>query len=43
MLVSAGDGTARAESKPAMGAVIGKAIKSFTGETGLVEIVVGRL
>jgi hypothetical protein len=43
MMVSAGDGCARAETSPAMGTVIGKALQSFDGETGTIEIVVGRL
>jgi hypothetical protein len=43
MMVSAGDGCARAEATPAMGTVIGKALQSFDGELGTIEIVVGRL
>lgn len=43
MLVSAGNGRARAEKAPAMGTVIGKALESFTGNVGTIEIVVGRL
>jgi hypothetical protein len=43
MMVSAGDGHARAEATPAMGTVIGKALQSFDGESGTIEIVVGRL
>jgi hypothetical protein len=43
MLVSNGDGRARAESNPAMGTVIGKALESFDGEVGVIEIVVGKL
>jgi hypothetical protein len=43
MLVSAGNGRARAETTPAMGTVIGKAVESFDGDTGTIEIVVGRL
>jgi hypothetical protein len=43
MMVSAGNGRARAESNPAMGTVIGKAVESFTGGNGTIEIVVGRL
>jgi hypothetical protein len=41
MLVSAGNGCARAESKPSMGTVIGKALENFDGEDGVIEIVVG--
>jgi hypothetical protein len=43
MMVSAGNGYARAETNPAMGTVIGKAVQSFNGTTGTIEIVVGRL
>ena len=43
MLVSAGDGYARAELNPKMGSVIGKALESFSGDTGTIEIIVGRL
>lgn len=43
MLVSAGNGRARAEKTPAMGTVIGKALESFDGDVGTIEIVVGRL
>lgn len=43
MMVSAGNGIARAELNPAMGTVIGKALEAFSGESGTIEIVVGRL
>ena len=43
MMVSAGTGRARAEANPIMGTVIGKAVESFTGDIGTIEIVVGRL
>lgn len=43
MMVSAGNGHARAEINPAMGTIIGKAIQSFEGDAGIIEIVVGRL
>jgi hypothetical protein len=43
MMVSAGNGRARAEANPAMGTVIGKAITSFDGDLGTIEVVVGRL
>ena len=43
MMVSAGDGMARAETSPSMGTVIGKAIQAFDGDEGTIEIVVGRL
>lgn len=43
MMVSAGNGYARAESTPAMGTVVGKAVQNFDGKTGIIEVVVGRL
>lgn len=43
MMVSAGNGFARAELNPAMGTVIGKAVQSHAGGHGTIEIVVGRL
>jgi hypothetical protein len=43
MMVSAGNGRARAESDPILGSVIGKALQDFNGTTGTIEIVVGRL
>jgi hypothetical protein len=43
MMVSAGNGRARAEAAPLMGTVIGKAVESFAGGIGTIEIVVGRL
>ena len=42
MLVSAGDGFARAESNPALGSVIGKALSSHSESEGTIEMVVGR-
>jgi len=43
MMISAGNGRARAESNPKLGSVIGKALESFNGDFGTIEIVVGRL
>ena len=43
MMVSNGDGTARGENNPIMGSVIGKALENFSGGTGVIEVVVGRL
>ena len=43
MMVSAGNGRARAEVNPKMGTVIGKAITGFSGGKGVIEILVGRL
>ena len=42
MLVSAGNGRARAEANPQVGTVIGKALENFDGLEGVVEVVVGR-
>jgi len=42
MLVSAGEGYARAEHLPQIGTVIGKALEDFTGDRGVIEVVVGR-
>ena len=43
MMVSAGNGFAQACSAPSMGTVIGKALEDFDGQSGTIEIVVGRL
>jgi len=43
MMVSAGNGRARAEDDPILGSVIGKALEDFNGPEGMIEIVVGRL
>jgi len=42
MLVSANNGYAISSSRPSMGTVLGKAIKDFNGENGIIEIMVGR-
>ena len=42
-MVSAGNGVARAEAKPAISTVIGKSLEDFDGELGMIEIVVGRV
>jgi hypothetical protein len=42
LLVSAGNGQARSEKNPAPGTIIGKAIEHFDGDTGVIEIAVGR-
>jgi hypothetical protein len=42
MMVSAGNGAARAEEDPKMGQVIGKALEDHEGE-GTIEVVVGRM
>jgi hypothetical protein len=43
MMVSAGNGRARAETNPAMGSVIGKALENFGEGEGIIEVVVGRI
>ena len=43
MLISAGNGYARAKQNPIMGTVIGKALESSTGDHSIIEVVVGRL
>ena len=42
LIVSAGDGHARAEGIPQVGTVIGKALEDFNGDTGVIEVVVGK-
>jgi len=43
MMVSAGNGFARAEANPTLGSVIGKALADFDGIEGVIEVVVGRV
>jgi hypothetical protein len=43
LMVSAGNGLARAEKQPLPGTIIGKALENFDGELGTIEIVVGRV
>jgi hypothetical protein len=43
MLVSAGNGRARAEPNPALGTVIGKALQNHAGGPGMIEIIVGKM
>lgn len=42
LMVSNGDGTARAEADPKAGSIIGKALENFAGDTGTIEVVIGR-
>jgi hypothetical protein len=42
LLVSAGNGQSLSESNPKPGTIIGKAIESFEGDTGTIEILVGK-
>jgi hypothetical protein len=42
LMVSAGNGVARAEADPKVGTVIGKALENHEGTEGVIEVVVGR-
>ena len=42
MLVSAGDGKARAEADPKIGSVIGKSLEDYEDGNGIIEAVVGK-
>ena len=42
-MVSAGNGVARAEANPAVSTVLGKSLEDFDGQSGVIEIVVGRV
>jgi hypothetical protein len=42
LMVSAGNGQARADADPRVGTVIGKALEDFDGDSGTIEVVVGR-
>ena len=42
MMVSAGDGLGKSDADPAIGSVIGKALEDFSGDVGVIEVVVGR-
>jgi hypothetical protein len=43
LMVSAGNGRARTTTNPAPGTIIGKAVESFDGDIGTIEILVGRV
>jgi hypothetical protein len=43
MMVSAGNGFAKASDAPAIGTIIGKALENFDGPEGVIEVVVGRI
>ena len=43
LMVSAGNGYARAEANPSIGSVLGKALEEFHGVSGVINVVVGRL
>jgi hypothetical protein len=43
MMVSAGNGAAMSSNDPQTGALLGKSLENFTGDAGIIEIVVGRV
>jgi hypothetical protein len=43
MMISAGNGHAQACASPTIGTVIGKSLEDFSGESGVIQVVVGRL
>jgi len=43
LLVSAGNGAARSESNPKLASIIGRAVESFVGDHGVIEVLVGRV
>jgi hypothetical protein len=43
MMISAGNGRARADANPKTGTIIGKSLEDFHGEIGTIEIAVGRI
>jgi hypothetical protein len=42
LMVSAGNGMAKADNAARAGTIIGKALANFDGETGTIEVVIGR-
>ena len=42
MMVSAGNGYAKASSAPAIGTVIGKSLENFDGIDGIIEVAIGK-
>jgi hypothetical protein len=43
LIVSAGNGYAKSCADPKIGSVIGKSLEDFDGDTGIIEVAVGRL
>lgn len=43
MLVSGGNGYARPTTDPKIGTILGKSLEDFDGDSGLIEVVVGRI
>jgi hypothetical protein len=43
MMVAAGNGMAKAHDDPRTGSIIGKALEDFDGDTGIIEVAIGRL
>ena len=42
MMVSAGNGYAKASASPAIGTVIGKSLENFDGIDGIIEVAIGK-
>jgi len=42
MMVSAGNGRLRSELNPKVGSVLGRALEDFDGESGVIEVLIGR-
>jgi hypothetical protein len=43
LMVSAGNGHAKANNEARAGSIIGKALENFDGESGVIEVVIGRV
>jgi hypothetical protein len=43
LIISAGNGYAKASKDPKIGMVIGKSLENFDGSTGIIEVAIGRL
>jgi hypothetical protein len=43
MMIAGPNGHATACASPTIGSVVGKALENFDGETGIIEVVAGRL
>ena len=43
MMISGGNGYAQASNQPVMGSILGKALEDFDGDTGIIEVVIGKL
>jgi hypothetical protein len=43
MLISAGNGYAKSSTTPQVGTIIGKSLENFTGNRGIIEVLVGKI